>query len=232
MKDTWSKYKTEIVAAIIGALFSGVVSLSVGLYSITRSFEYLQNKELLQQLRVDITLLKSVESELDLNLQSLLSEPVSIAIETEKIGSWRDIVEDEPKKKGEKQVKEEALRMVDAMMGGDVYRVTKAELPRLQFYAEAWPTGGPGVSEIDFALVQQISELYRDLRRLNKFIESVANIGPGTALTQRSAESLQLQASTNNSLVTRISRESILGVKNRVSEEIHRLNDRRQRLAG
>ena len=230
MTGLWSKYRTQILAAIIGALLSGVISLAVGLYSITKSFQYLQNKELLQQLRADITLLKSVESELDLNLQSLLSEPVSLTIETEPVGAWRDFVQAQADTTEKGPPDEKFLAILDAMMGGDVHRVTKAEIPR-QFYVETWPPGGPGVSEINFALIQEINDLYRDLRRLNGFIERLRNITAGRAVTEHIAEYLRLEAATYESLVARISGDSILGAKNRISAEIVRLNDRRRRLA-
>jgi hypothetical protein len=60
-------HQKELVAAVVGAALAGVASMATGLYSLTKSFEYTQNKEQLSSLRKDLEFLARVRNEVDSN---------------------------------------------------------------------------------------------------------------------------------------------------------------------
>jgi len=219
----FTKYKKEILSAILGALFTGVVSLSAGLYSLTKSFELTQKKDLLNRLRDDITILKKTEKELDHNLALFLTQNIQVDIEVEKV----------PLPVFEKDDKKEMIQFYEEFQkrfAGEPYKIKKATIPTEMFVLSAWPYGGPLTTEIDFDLVQNISELYRKLSLINRLMDDIRYISDNRRLYPRDIERINELKESIKSNITYITQEKILNLKNQISHEINRLAEERQKI--
>lgn len=73
-------YARELVSAVVGAALAGLLSMATGLYSLTKSFEYTQNKEQLFSLRKDLEFLARVRNEIDVNTQTLVGTDYRIHV--------------------------------------------------------------------------------------------------------------------------------------------------------
>ncbi len=221
----FSDYKKEILGAIFGALLTAVLSLTVGLYNLNRSFELTQKKDFLYSLKTDITLLKNVERELDENLNLLLNHNYQIVIEAEEITLPQFPVEDKKDEEFAKKLTEyiEQLR-------GKMFKVTKIEYPPDKFIVDAWQPAGPTVSDIDFDLIQLLNDLYRKLTRINKFIDGANEISKGMMLLHSHFNTAKSSVPRYNKTVNEITQKNILNLKNRIAQELNRLQKERNKI--
>ena len=221
-----SKYRKEILSAILGALLTGIISLSAGLYSLTKSFELTQKQDILFRLRVDINLLKKTEKELDQNMAFLLTQSFLPSVEVEKLSyPTMEKVTDE-KQKEIMQFYQEYQRTIL----GDPYKISKATIPKDLFVLTCWPYGGPTVTEIDFDLVQGLNELYRKLSQVNRSIDEIRYISKNNILFRRDVEQVnELTDSISNDIVE-ITQEKILRLKNKIAIEINGLQSEREKI--
>ena len=220
-----SDYKKEILGAIFGALLAAVLSLTVGLYNLNRSFELTQKKDLLYSLKTDITLLKNVERELDENLNLFLNHNYQIVIEAEEITLPQFPVED---KKDEEFVK--MLTEYIEQLRGKMFKVTKIEYPPNKFIVDAWQPAGPTVSDIDFDLIQLLNDLYRKLTHINKFIDGANRISQGMMLLHSQFNTAKSSVPRYNKMVNEITQKNILNLKNRIAQELNRLQKERNKI--
>lgn len=214
-----SQYKREILAAIIGALLSAVLSLSVGYYNLKKTFELTQKKELRYSLHKDITLLRKVESELDENINLLLNNDYRIVIETEVVPMPSIPTEN---KEDEKFIKK-LMTYYKFIMGGDLKKITKLNMPRNKFVIDAWEAGGPIVSNIEFGLIQSINDLYRKLLRINKLLEKVDYINTGDTYSSRTIKQLNRIIPELNSLINELSQKKLVELKNEIIKHMDML---------
>jgi hypothetical protein len=228
----FGKFKKEIVGAVIGAVLTGVLSLVAGLYSVTKSFELYQNRDTLSSLRQDIFFLNKLEREFDRNLELLLNQNYTMVIETKKVDSpfkqVKNLFEKGPPTSKEDK---EALEFFKAMESNTVgYAATKIQGPSEQFRIETWTHDRTQVTDVDFSLLQDLDEYYRVLRKINRVIRGLRNLGKGSQLSEPAVELISRDVETANSLVKEISKQKILDLKNRVSNEIRRLQNQRTQL--
>ena len=221
----FSDYKKEILGAIFGALLAAVLSLTVGLYNLNRSFELTQKKDLLYSLKTDITLLKNVERELDENLNLFLNHNYQIVIEAEEITLPQLPVED---KKDEEFAKK--LAEYIEQFRGKMFKVTKIEYPPDKFIVDAWQPAGPTVSDIDFDLIQLLNDLYRKLTRINKFIDGANEISQGMMLFHYQFNTAKSSVPRYNKMVNEITQKNILNLKNKIAQELNRLQKERNKI--
>lgn len=202
-----SKYKKEILWLLIGALFTGVISLSSGLYTLNKSYQLTQKADLLFRLKKDIYLLRKAEKELDINLSLLLNQRFQINIEVEK----------SPPSKGFEP-------------WGSAYRIKKSDAPEDRFVLDAWPFGGPNVTEMDLDIVFSIDDLYRRLFEINRSIDEANFIlkRPGLFMRDREViERLNIKISRDIALLTQ---ERIVALKNQIAGEVIRLQKKLKEL--
>jgi hypothetical protein len=221
-----SDYKKEILGAVIGALFAAVLSLGVGLYNLNKSFELTQKKELLFSLRTDITLLRNVERELDGNLHLLLNHDYKILLETEEVELPKLPVED---KKDEESVKQ--LTKYLESLHGKVFKVTKIQYPPDKFVVDAWQPSGPTVSDIDFELIQMLNDFYRKLLRINKFIEGAGAISKDMLLFHAQLNTAKREIPHYNKAISEITQKKIINLKNKIAQEVNRLQKERNKIS-
>lgn len=221
----FSDYKKEILGAIFGALLAAVLSLTVGLYNLNRSFVLTQKKDLLYSLKTDITLLKNVERELDENLNLFLNHNYQIVIEAEEITLPQFPVEDKKDEEFAKKLAEYIERF-----RGKMVKVTKIEYPPDKFIVDAWQPAGPTVSDIDFDLIQLLNDLYRKLTRINKFIDGANKISQGMMLFHYQFNTAKSSVPRYNKMVNEITQKNILNLKNRIAQELNRLQKERNKI--
>lgn len=221
----FSDYKKEILGAIFGALLTAVLSLTVGLYNLNRSFELTQKKDLLYSLKTDITLLKNVEKELDENLNLLLNHNYPIVLEAQEIALPQLPVED-------KKDEEFAAKLTEYIeqLRGKMFKVTKIEYPPDKFIVDAWQPAGPTVSDIDFDLIQLLNDLYHKLTRINKFIDGANEISQGMMLFHSQFNTAKSNVPRYNKMVNEITQKNILNLKNRIAQELNRLQKERNKI--
>jgi hypothetical protein len=212
-------FKREILSAIFGALFTAVLSLAIGLYSLNRSFELTQKKDLLYNLKTDIILLKNVERELDENLNLFLNHNYQILLEAEEIPFLSFPVED-----GEDEEFSKVLEDYFEQLFGKMFKVTKFEYPPNKFIVDSWQPSGPTFSYIDFELIQLLNDLYRKLNRINDFLDNIYSISQGMTLPYSDFYTITAVSLPQfNKTVNEITQKSILNLKNRISQELVKL---------
>lgn len=112
---------------------------------------------------------------MDNNLSLLLNNKYQIKIETKELS----LPPIPPNKEiSEKEAKEytEFMNQYLLNLRGRVYKVTNVEYPSQNFLADAWKTTGPAISDIDFELIQLINDFYRNLERINNFIDGAKEV--------------------------------------------------------
>jgi len=221
----FSDHKKEILAAIFGALLAAVLSLTVGLYNLNRSFELTQKKDLLYSLKTDITLLKNVERELDESLNLFLNHNYQIVIEAEEITLPQFPVED----KKDEELAKKLIEYIEQFRG-KMFKVTKIESPPDKFIVDAWQPAGPTVSDIDFDLIQLLNDLYRKLTRINKFIDGANEISQGMMLSHSQFNTAKSSVPRYNKMVNEITQKNILNLKNRIAQELNKLQKERNKI--
>ncbi len=217
--DKMLKYKTAILSAVLGALISGVISLSAGLFSLTKSFGMAQNKERITNLRYEIDTLRKVERELDYNLALLMKQELQVFIEVEK--AVYNIPDD---------IKDEAIRTFMAAYFKEFFRNTynikSVKIPKDRFRAGVWPYRGLPPGEVDFELGQKLQDLYMILSRVNRCISDIDYISQSSLSYMGYAEVERMRRLRESITqdVSYLSKENIILVlKNDVVSEISRL---------
>ena len=150
---------------VFGALIGGVVSLSVGLYNLSKSFELTQEKERRATLRKDIITLKQVERELDRNLSLLLNQNFIPDMQFEKASNSSKL----------KGLPKNELFGILRMFFGEGQILTKYVMPKEGFVMGAW-IPYPVSSEIDFDLSEQLTDFYRKTDRVNYYLNEIRRI--------------------------------------------------------
>ncbi|MEX0957690.1 MAG: hypothetical protein WDZ63_00230 [Burkholderiales bacterium] len=219
-------HKGEIIAAVVGALVAGLLSLATGLYSLNKAFQITQTKEIVTGLRTDIALLKNVERELDQNLNILLKGNSLITLQVEpKVldsSSFGNAQSDKEFQKWYSEFLE--------WMPGRLYVVTSIEKPQDRFLFGAWPQAIVSSTDIDFELSQEISALNRKLQRINKFLERIDRLAVGVVLDEGSKNALLENIPQFNAAVSDLSQQGVLDLKNKVIAEIARLQKMREKI--
>lgn len=221
-----SDYKKEILGGIIGGLLTTALSLTVGLYSLNKSFELTLKKDLLYGLKTDIYLLNNVESELDENLNLLINHSYKIEIETEEIKLPSFPVDDKEDEESAKEMNEFVSEYLQRLRGR-MFKVTKIESPSDEFIVDAWQLSGPTVSNINFELIQKLNELYRKLTRMNKFIGGAKEISNGMTIFETNVNTLKSSVPKYNKMISDISQKNILNLKNEITQELNKLQRER-----
>lgn len=218
--------KRELVAAVIGALVAGILSFAVGLYSLNKSFQLSQTKELIQGLRQDISLLMSVEREIDENLQLVLTHNYTLDAKFEPF-EFRL-----PSSGAKPRDKEYDAWIRDFMnaIGGKRYTVTAVQSPSEKFVVGAWPTNPPSGSDIDFELSQAITAVNRKFVRANTYLDGISTLAPGSNIDEASKNALEHNFPRFNEVVSDITKSKLLQLKNQVNQEIKRLQKQKEGL--
>ena len=221
------EHRNEIIAAVIGALTAGLLSLAVGLYSMNKTFQMSQSKELLLGLRLDISALKNVDRELDENIKLLLSNNYKISAELEPIEvKWPEF----GKKKIDKEFKKWMDDYLQAIVG-KMYVVKSVQLPPDRFVVGSWAINGPRSSDIDFELIQALNELYRKLQRANAFLDQMAELFPSARITEATRNGIENNVPRYNSAIAEVTQTKLVQVKNRITDEIRKLQKRRDEIS-
>lgn len=219
-------YKREIISAILGASLAGLASLGVGMYSLTKSFEYTQNREILYSVRKDVEYLMRIESEIDRNINSLLQTNYLVSIE---FGKPIDMVE--LMSEDEKEMTPDKRELLGQMVGS-VVPVLKFEAPRELLVIDVWETGFPETSNIEFDLLNQINDYYQSIRRVNKTVEQLMSISQGIAVKKGFSEVLTVHIKKHNEVVQRLKSQNFVALKNKIIKEKVRLTKIRNKLLG
>lgn len=228
----FASYHRELVSAVVGASLAGILSMATGLYSLTKSFEYAQNKEQLSGLRKDIEFLTRVRNEIDANTQTLVGADYRITL---KLGDPVDLFKLMSKldsKKKEKPSSEEDARSLRMFMGGHQVPILELQAPRERLVVESWGTQFPESGDIPFDLLSEINEYYRRVRRINMSIERMGDLSAGSPISEGFAKVLQRDIEYHNSQVEDLRKLDAVKLKNKVSEQIQTLSARRKKISG
>jgi hypothetical protein len=222
------EHKNEVIAAVIGALVAGLLSAAFGLYSMNKSFQMSQSKELLLGLRLDISTLRNVDRELDDNIKLLLSNNYQIKAEFEEVEFTKIPVIGKKKQDQEfaKWLKDYQQRMI-----GKQYKVKSFVQPPDRFVVGSWLMNSPSASDIDFELVQSLNELNRSLLRVNSFLEHISTIGPGTVIDESTKIQLDDSIPRYNSMIAEVTQKKLIQIKNQITDEIKKLQKRRDEIS-
>lgn len=229
MLSFFRTYAKELVSAVVGASLAGVLSMAVGLYSLTKSFEYAQNKEQLASLRKDLEFLTRVRNEVDANTQTLVGVDYRIQVKFGTPVDW--VTSMVSAEKGKKQPSAEQLVAFKAMGGGPVVQILELRAPREKLVVESWGNQFPESGDIPFALLSDINEYYRRVRRINLSVERMENMNPGTAISLGFQEALVRDIEHHNTQVEELRKLDTVRLKNRINEEMQKLSEARKRLS-
>lgn len=224
------KYKREIVSAVVGATLTGVLSLVVGLYSVSKSFELTQNKETLSSLRRDIVFLNKLEREFDRNLELMSVQNYTMEIDVKKVPSPLQRILSKPPTTKEEKESFEVMKAIAADMDSVTYTVTKTRGPSEPFRMETWLNERTNVTEVDFQLLQDLDEFYRELIKINRVIAGLQRLGKGSQINEPYMELINRDLKMANLSIKEVTKQKILGLKNRVRNEVQRLHDQRSRI--
>lgn len=221
-------YDRELVSALVGACLAAVVSLATGLYSLTKSFEYTQNKEQLAGLRKDIEFLTRVRSEVDTNAQLLLNQDYRIEA---KFGEPIDWVTEMRQEKGKTPMSPSQMQAFRAMAGGKIVPLLELKAPREKLVVESWGFGFPESGDITFELLSDINDYYRRVRRINLTIDRMDHINPSSGIVEGFHAALQRDLAYHNTQVDDLRKLDAVRLKNRITEEIQKLSERRKKIS-
>lgn len=222
-------HQKELVSAVVGAALAGVLSMAAGLYSLTKSFEYTQNKEQLSSLRKDLEFLARTRNELDANTQTLVGTDYRIQARFGEPMDWLSAMM--RAEKGKKPPSAEELNAFKAMAGGPVVPILELRAPREKLVVESWGNQFPESGNIAFELLADINEYYRRIRRINLSVERMENMSPGTAISAGFHASLVKDIEHHNAQVDDLRKLDAVKLKNRINDEIQRLSETRKKLS-
>jgi hypothetical protein len=206
--------------------------MAAGLYSLTKSFEYAQNKEQLSGLRKDIEFLTRVRNEIDANTQTLVGSDYRINI---KFGDPVDVMKLMQKldtKKATKPPSEEDARSFGQLMGGRQVPILELHAPREKLVVESWGMLFPESGDIPFELLSEINEYYRRIRRINLSVERTSELSAGALVSEGYASVLQRDIEYHNAQVEDLRKLDAVRLKNKVSSQIQTLSERRKKISG
>ncbi len=221
-------YHREFVSAIVGASLAAVVSMATGLYSLTKSFEYTQNKEQLASLRKDIEFLTRVRAEIDINAQLLLSQDYRFEA---KFGEPIDWVTELRHEKGKVPMSPLQAQAFRAMAGGKIVPFLELKAPREKLVVEFWGSSFPESGDIAFELLSDINDYYRRVRRINLTIERMDHINPSSGIVEGFYASLLKDFAYHNAQVDDMRKTDAVKLKNRITDEIQKLSERRKKIS-
>jgi len=221
---SFMEHKNEVIAAVIGALVAGLLSTAFGLYSMNKSFQMSQSKELLLGLRLDISTLRNIDRELDDNITLLLTNNYKIKAEFKEVDFIPMPVIG--KKKEDKEFAK-WLKDYQQKMIGKQYKVISFVQPPDRFVVGTWSLNSSRPSDIDFELVQSLNELNRSILRVNSFLENISTIGPGSLINESTKHQLDESIPRYNSMISEITQKKLLQIKNQVADDIKKLQKRR-----
>jgi hypothetical protein len=221
-------HQKELVSALVGAALAAVVSMGTGMYSLTKSFEYGQNKEQLASLRKDIEYLARVRNEVDANTQTLVGTDYRISA---KFGVPMDWIKMFAKEKGKGAPTQEQMAAFKAMAGGPIVPILEWRAPRERLVIESWGNQLPEGGDISFDLLVEINQYYRRIKRINLSVERTENMNAGSAISEGFAASLLKDIEHHNAQVDDLRRLDIVKLRNKIDEEIQRLSDRRKNVS-
>jgi hypothetical protein len=115
-------------------------------------------------------------------------------------------------------------------MGGKRFIVKSIQLPTDKFIVGSWPATLPASSDIDFELIQALNELNRTLVRANTYLENLSRSAPPAMVDEGTKNALQRSIPLYNAAIAEITRSKLVQIKNRINEEIKKLQKRRDAL--
>ncbi len=223
-------YAKELVSVVIGAALGGLISMATGMYSLTKSFEYAQNKEQLFSLRKGLEFLARVRNEVDANTQTLVGANYRIHAKFSAPIDW--VASMMKSGKGKQQPSPEQLASIRALGGGGaIVQILELHAPREKLVVESWGNQFPESGDISFELLADINDYYRRVRRINLSVERMEHMSVGSTFQVGYQEILAKDIEHHNALIEELRKLDTVRLKNRVNEEIHRLSEARKRLS-
>ena len=223
--------KTAIYGAIVGALLSGLLSLGVGFFGLYKSFEMSIQKELINQLRWDINMLKIVSEEMEKNIELLLKGDMIPEIQEVEYKLPIDKLEeelDEVKDKELVAIKNVVKIFIKLQRASDLFRINQAKLPKKRFSTGGWYRSN--VSEIDFELSKAISETYQRMTKTNNDIDEVHYTLINNSRILNAANLSRVKGIISDIAVNieYLSQKRIIELNKLIIKEIDRLEDKRR----
>jgi len=133
--------------------------------------------------------------------------------------------------KGKEKASPEQLQMLKQMMGGQAVPIVELRAPREKLVVESWASTFPESGDIPFELLTEISDYYRRVRRINIGVERMDQFSPGTAIAEGFSQVLQKDATHHNLQVDDLTKIDAVKLKNKISEQIQQLSERRKRIS-
>jgi hypothetical protein len=230
MPNFFSTHKTAIVSAILSASLTGLVSFYIAYQNTNTNFQLTIKKEELNTLRLDLLLLNNVFSELTENANLLLK--VQFQPEFDFKSSPLTLPAIQKLRKDIQQIRDKDLQatikfMLDFVthLFGDwesFSNITHVSIPKERFRNVAWRIPNR-VTEIDFDLTQQLSELDTKIWQVNNSIDEIRKlVRSGRLVTNIDIEDINRQIGSIKDNLAAI-KDNHLKIKDKVGSEIRRL---------
>lgn len=231
------KYKGEIIAAVLSASVTAVVSLIFGLYSLSQAAKDAYNQQLLFSINGGIDFLERVDSDLDENtvllsendyrLEFAFSEPYDPSDSLKQ--AVKTAMQEEGKDEQDIQSTLQFFEAFGQQLREPQVRVLKTQVPFEWLAYDSWYTR-PESAEVDFQLLRKIKDHYLLLRRLNAAINSVFGINEGAQISAGNAARMTGRAERYNEMLKKVSGRNTVTLKNEVKKELERLRKKRTQL--
>lgn len=227
-------YKKELVAAIVGALLTGAVTMGAGLYSLSKSFHQVQIREELVDLQKDLFFLTQASYEIDINTQRLLDRSyLARAKFSEPVDMGRIFAEEGKKSKDPKDEPSPEVTKAFLQMMGKVVVMQEFESPSRPdaLVSRSWGIPYAQGGQITLDLLRDIYAYYRRVIIIDNYLMEFAEYSPGTQLQASGRDLLLHKIANYNSAVESLKKSDTVSLKNRVAIEIQRLRNKQDKLA-
>lgn len=166
----------NFISFILGLLLSAVISLSIGLYSLEKRFEYSQKIERYNNIKYELNLLHKTNHELGSLINKLLQEEKSeIIIECRDIKGFLERLENKYKKIKQKSINLADLLYIYYDRISDLKVIEKINIPYSNLPSNEWKFGYTP-KEIEISNYIQITTFYDHLYKYNINLDKCTDI--------------------------------------------------------
>jgi len=244
MSEVWKKHKGSIIASIVGACagacVSAVIIQSFNVYNLSRSFQFEQNRAILDSTRLGIGFLKQVENELNENITLLLNNDYKASFEFGEprspfAGMAKAVQEaaNSSTNTADKVQAQQAGEFFNNMSDGMIMvRINKMSVPTTFLAADVWKHGAPEMADIDYDLLRDLSDYYMTTEQVNASIKLFADqqIQPGGSVSPEMASRLNMFAVHHNDYIVEIRKKNVVELKDKIEKEIQKLSQIRSKI--
>ncbi len=193
-----------------------LLTQGVALYSLHKNLQVAQNRDRVNQLKVSVNKLYSLQKEFEKNTKFLISERIELKFTPEK--HKLNVLSI-----GDPAIKQFAQTFLGG--NGQFYLLQSVVKPREYFSVSAWNPVGAPLQEVPMELSSDLSDFYARLQKINRAIDESRRIFErwGYVVPERDLESLRQIQSILSDEVAYVSQDRITNLTSRILDERKRL---------